>query len=114
MKPAFAFLAAFLVAASAFAADVPTEGIADIRCAAANDVCEAACKTRFGADTFDRAKCVAHCSVEYLACDVQAGYEKARPWVVDKVEQAKKALDDMMRETKPKATPKPDPRDKSI
>ncbi len=113
MKPIFAFLVAFAVASPVFAND-PAKGVGSIECAAANDVCEAACESKFKPDTLDRAKCVAHCSVEYLACDVQAGYETARPWVADKVEQAKKMLDEMMRRMESKPEPKSTPRDKSI
>lgn len=113
MKSAIAFLVAFVVASPAFA-DAPAQGVGSVECAAANDVCEATCETSFKPDTLDRAKCVAHCSVEYLACDVQAGYETARPWVADKVEQAKKMLDEMMRRMESKPEPKTTPRDKSI
>ncbi len=113
MKQIFAFLVAIAVAFPAFAAD-PAKGVGSIECAAANDVCESACESKFKPDTLDRAKCVAHCSVEYLACDVQAGYETARPWVADKVEQAKKMLDEMMRRMESKPEPKSTPRDKSI
>lgn len=113
MKSAIAFLVAFAVASPAFA-DAPTKDVGSVECAAANDVCEAGCETKFKPDTLDRAKCVAHCSVEYLACDVQAGYETARPWVADKVEQAKKMLDEMMRRMESKPEPKSTPRDKSI
>ena len=91
MKPIVAILAVALGAFPVAAAD-PAKGVGSVECAAANDVCESGCETRFKPDTLDRAKCVAHCSVEYLACDVQAGYETARPWVADKVEQAAAAL----------------------
>lgn len=113
MKPIYAFLVAFTVALPVSAND-PAKGVGSIECAAANDVCEAACESKFKPDRLDRAKCVAHCSVEYLACDVQAGYETARPWVADKVEQAKKMLDEMMRRMESKPEPKSTPRDKSI
>lgn len=113
MKAAIAFLVVATVASSAFASD-PAKGVGSVQCAAANDVCEAACESKFKPDTLDRAKCVAHCSVEYLACDVQAGYETARPWVADKVEQAKKMLDEVMRRVDPKSEPKSTPRDKGI
>lgn len=113
MKSAVAFLIALALASPVIAAD-PAKGVGSVECAAANDVCEAGCESKFKADTLDRAKCVAHCSVEYLACDVQAGYETARPWVADKVEQAKKMLDEMMRRMESKPEPKSTPRDKSI
>lgn len=106
---------AFLLGVALPAAAEPIPGgVGTVECAAANDVCEATCRSRLKEDTFERAKCVAHCSVEYLACDVQAGVEAARPWVADKVEQAKRALDEMMRTPESTSEPRTVPRDKSI
>ncbi len=67
-------------------------------CAREHQTCRADCETKHVDDEAKKAACLSVCSARYAACDANAAYQKARPWLEEKARQTKKFLEDLMKD----------------
>lgn len=82
------------------------------QCATSYNQCQKSCDEDHSSTATDRITCITTCSGAYAACDAGVALEKAKPWFEDQARKTKKFLDDLI-ESLPKATPEPQPRNKS-
>ncbi len=108
MKTGIAVAGLFAICLTAGAnAQTATEKSA--QCGETFKQCKAQCTANYKDDAGQRAPCVTVCSGRYAACDAGVVYDKAKPWVDDKIkkakpwfeeqaDKAKKLYDDLMKE----------------
>ncbi|MCP5372001.1 MAG: hypothetical protein H6907_09745 [Hyphomicrobiales bacterium] len=56
------------------------------------------------------AACEGGCAGKRAVCEVEAGYDRAKPWVKEKYEKSKKYLQDLWREHMDDKEPAPEPK----
>jgi len=104
----FVLLAGLLIAPTVFAQETKTSA----ECAKAFDQCQQTCNANNPGDSATKAACLARCSADYAACDAAAAYQKAKPWIEQQADKAKKFWDELMKPAP--ETPVKDGKDKSI
>ncbi|MBF0093443.1 MAG: hypothetical protein HQL33_07705 [Alphaproteobacteria bacterium] len=82
-------------------------------CAGTQDRCAAECNGRLPEDDPARVGCVARCAADRAACEAEAGYEAAKPWLDRRVEEMKRLYEGFKGDggvpPPPKKTPPPSP-----
>jgi len=89
---------------------------ATAQCAQKYQSCQQQCNSKYTDDGTSKAGCLAKCSAGYAACDAAAAYEKAKPWLDQQTEKAKKFWDELMKDSPENApiNPEKNSKDKSI
>jgi len=89
---------------------------ATAQCALKYQSCQQQCDAGLSGDSAAKAACLAKCSANYAACDAAVAYEKAKPWLDQQTEKAKKFWDELMKTNPDNTTPDStkDAKDKSI
>ena len=95
------FLLALANATNAYAASDAINPNTE-KCGKAYEQCYAQCRQQNPAQTLkgdaSRATCGSVCVAKRTACMAGTGYDKAKPWVTDKIDKFNRLLDDLFQE----------------